>query len=321
MSYDLRFSLSVAAALVLAPVTARAENREAEGLFQAAKASMARGDTAKACEQFGASLRLEPATGTLLNLADCEEKRGHLGVALQLFRDAQSRLPRDDFRVAFAAERVAALAARIPELTVALRKDAPSAARVFLDGTQLSPSELGRPVPIDPGTHAVLVRAPGRADQRSELSMHDAERRVVEVDAGPPLDHATDAPPAGTSPNGPPPPEAGPGSARRTTAYLLGGVGAVGVVAGAVTGIMTMSAASTYSAHCNAGQCDPQGLDAASTGRVVQIVSPIAFAVGVLGLGAGTYLLLTSRAAERPVIAVQPVAVPSGAGASLAGTF
>jgi hypothetical protein len=312
-----RLPLSFAAAIALVPVAARADNREADALFQAAKASMARGDAAKACEQFAASLRLEPATGTLLNLAACEEKRGHLVVALQMFRDAQGRLAHDDFRVSFASERVAALDARVPGLTLTLRKDVPSGARVFLDGAELSPSELGRPAQIDPGTHVVVVRAAGRADQRSDLSMREAERRVVEVDAGPPLDAQS----VGTPPVAPPPFEAAPGSARRTTAYVLGGLGAVGVIAGSVTGIMTMSAASTYSAHCNAGRCDPEGLDAASTGRVVQIASPIAFAVGVLGLGAGTYLLLTSRAAERPVIAVQPVAVPSGAGASVAGAF
>jgi hypothetical protein len=48
----------------------------AETLFQEGKQLLARGDVAKACPKFEESNRLDPAIGTLLNLAACEEMAG-----------------------------------------------------------------------------------------------------------------------------------------------------------------------------------------------------------------------------------------------------
>jgi hypothetical protein len=116
-------------------------------------------------------------------------------------------------------------------------------------------------------------------------------------------------------------PHDAPADGRRTLAYVAGAVGGVGLVVGLVTGWMTMNSANTYKEHCNAGACDQEGLDAASTGRTVQVVSPVAFAVGALGFGAGAYFFLTSTGSGRPGVAVQPMAGPSSVGASLAGVF
>jgi hypothetical protein len=258
------------AAVVATPLAAKAEgpNREADALFQAGKASIARGDTAKACEQFAASERLEPATGTLLNLADCEEKLGHLTQALELFREAQKHLTPDDFRVSFTSDRIASLAARVVQ-----------------------------PPPPSPNADAPAAR-------RSKE--HDAGGQVETPRQEVPRQHE------GTRR------EETPDGGRRTAAYVVGGVGVAGLIAGTVTGILTMTAASTYRDHCNAaGACDPTGLDAASTGRTVQVVSPIAFALGALAVGTGAYLLITSRRPDGPTLNLGA----SGAGASLVGTF
>jgi hypothetical protein len=328
----------LAAVLLAAPTVARGAgpDPQADALFQAAKASMARGDLPGACQQFAASLRIEPATGTLLNLAACEEKRGHLAVALQRFREARSRLPKDDYRVAFADEQIAALGVRTAELTLTLGKDAPAEARVFRDDVELAPADFGRPTPVDPGTHVVVVRAPGRADDRIEMSLREGDRRVAELHAGQELSVTPLEPPPGGASSRPAAahdelPRVGvprdavshdaPADGRRTLAYVAGAVGGVGLVVGIVTGWMTMNSANTYKDHCNAGACDKDGLDAASTGRTVQVVSPVAFAVGALGLGAGAYFFLTSSGSGRPAVAVQPMTSPSGFGASFAGAF
>jgi hypothetical protein len=73
------------------------------------------------------------------------------------------------------------------------------------------------------------------------------------------------------------------------------------VFAGTITGVLTLNAAGTYRDHCARGECDSEGLSAASTGRTVSIISPIAFAVGAVGLGLGTYMLLSAPHARPPV--------------------
>ena len=61
----------------------------AEKLFRDGKQFMQEGKLAEACEAFRKSQELESRSGTLLNLGDCEEKRGRIATAWELF--VQSR--------------------------------------------------------------------------------------------------------------------------------------------------------------------------------------------------------------------------------------
>jgi hypothetical protein len=53
----------------------------AEWLFSEARREMMRGEIAHACELFAESHALDPASGTLANLAMCEEQLGQLDLA------------------------------------------------------------------------------------------------------------------------------------------------------------------------------------------------------------------------------------------------
>jgi len=80
-------------------------------------------------------------TGTRLNLADCEEHRGKIARAWQLYEDAAATLPSEDARALFARESAAKLAPRLPKLTVQLSgvlRVLPDAARVTRDTLELS---------------------------------------------------------------------------------------------------------------------------------------------------------------------------------------
>src|SRR5687768_8531645 len=71
----------VAAVVVLASARGRAlaQPRDAaagEALFIEGRRLMKVGDRPAACAKFAESQRLDPAVGTLANLADCEEQRG-----------------------------------------------------------------------------------------------------------------------------------------------------------------------------------------------------------------------------------------------------
>ena len=114
------------------------------------------------------------------------------------------------------------------------------------------------------------------------------------------------------------------GSGLRTPlpAYGAFAVGAAAIVTGAVTGVLTMSAASTYRNECREGVCTNEGLDAASTGRTMSVISPIAFVAGGLGILAGVALVLRARVSARsPSVALGPLLDPRVAGAFATTVF
>src|ERR1700690_2972081 len=68
----------------------------ADVLFNDARAAMAVKRFDIACAKFRESNRLDPAVGTLFNLANCEAQRGQLVTAWTLYRQGLGKLPPDD---------------------------------------------------------------------------------------------------------------------------------------------------------------------------------------------------------------------------------
>jgi hypothetical protein len=323
----LAFALALTVVAAIEPARAQSRNPSAAGaLFRAGRESMERGEVAKACAQFEESQRLESAPGTQLNLAACEAKLGHLARALELFRTVRDRLPGEDFRLAFIDEQMATLSKRVAQLTLVLPSDAVGV-RVEWDGVQLGAASMGVALPVDPGRHVAVVRAAGREERRFEWDLREGERRVVAVEPGPASSFSERAGPSLSSGSAlserPGPVAATPdeGASRRLWGWVALAGGAAGISVGAVTGAMTIAAANSYRDHCHDGRCDPTGLDAASTGRTVQIVSPVALALGALGLGAGAYLLLASPPSRAARAVLTPLANPACAGLGAVGWF
>jgi hypothetical protein len=285
----------------------------ADALFRSGKEAVARGDLAKGCAELAESQRLDPAIGTLLNLGDCEEKANRLSTAMGHFQAARDQMPPNDPRIPFADGSLERLAARVPHLVVRVKDAASSSGiRLKLDDVELGPASLGVPLPLDPGRHTCALVVTGRAESRRDIVIREGETQTLELAPGPA--NAAEAP---TPPAVPTTHEGA--SSMRTLGWVVGAVGLVGVGVGAVTGAMTISAANTYKDQCKNGGCTPQGLDAASTGRVTQWVSPISLAVGVAGLGLSSYLLL--RPEPTRSVAIAPEIGPASAGLSLVGGF
>lgn len=326
----LRLGLLLGALLIL-PCTATAQGRDragAEALFRAGREAAERGDHATACQRFEESNRLDPALGTLFNLADCEEKIGKLASAWQRFREVAQRLSPTDERSGIARDRAAALEPRLPKLVLRLAEGAPPEAVVVRDGVELGPASLGLGLPVDPGQHSVIVRAPGRVDRHYDLSLAEGEARELHLEVGAPE-------PAVATEISPPQPQLHSGtsselnvlspsestSPSRTAGYVLTGVGAAGLVAGFVTGGLALSRKSEMEDNCDArGACNQTGLDAAESGDTFATISTVTFGVGALGVALGTVLLLTSGDESRSV-SVGAATGPHGGKLLLQGQF
>jgi hypothetical protein len=292
---------------LIAPVPAAAQNQDAaaaEVLFRNGRAAADAGDYAAACAMFHESERLDPALGTLLNIADCEERLGHLATAWTAYEEVAQRLPAEDPRHTIAATRRAALEPRLPRLRIHLRARAPAGTQVRRDGVALGTPSLDTFLPVDPGKHAVEITAPGRPPRTFDLSLHEGETKTLVVQPGD-LPVVTEPPATSEQPR----------SGAKIAGYVVMGVGAAAAVAGVVTGILVLDRQGTVNDNCDADRhCNQTGLDAADSGKTLGVVTTVALATGAVGLGTGAVLVLSAGRDSRPNTGLR-------SGITLRGTF
>lgn len=282
---------------------AQSDPAAAEALFRQGRAAADTGDFRTACEKFRESNRLDPAIGTLFNIADCEEKLGRVATSWTHFQEVAQRLPPADERRGLATQRAAALEPRLPKLTIKLLGALPPGAVVRRGDVELTTASFGAPLPVDPGEVVVSVDAPGRERAEFRVEMAERDSRELEISAGPELSQQT----AEASPP--------------TLGYVLGGVGILGLGVGAITGFMTLSKKSTADDHCPDKRCDAQGFDAAESGRTLGAVSTTGLVLGSLLLATGAYLVLSHDEGHAPSVALVPTAAPRAGGLGLWARF
>ena len=281
--------LSIALAAVMFALPCAAQGQSAEELFHEGRAALDRGELDVACSKLAESLRLSGQGGPRLSLAECEERRGHLALALEQLDEAVRVLPAGSVQGTSAAERRAALEPRVPTLTIDVDARAPADMRIDLDG---KPGRAGG-VRLDPGRHTVVTSAAGCPPKTFPVSLSEGDRRHLHVDIGACGGASADDPVASS----------GVGSSgrsndatttRRTAGFVVGGVGVAGILLFGVTGALALGKQSTVDAHCHAKKCDATGLAAASDGRALDAANAIFLGVGAAGLGVGAVLVLTA---------------------------
>jgi len=266
------------------------DSASAEALFRQGRVAADKRDFATACAKFRESNRLDPAVGTVFNLADCEENLGRLATAWTLFQEVAQRLPADDDRRAIARRRAQALEGRVPLLSVQLTSGGRQGVLVRRDGVPLGPASLDTPLPVDPGEHVVVVEAPGTLPAEFRTNIREGARARLAVAVGAPEAVARADSPA------PSPKTTDAARPTRTAAYLSGSVGLAGLATGVVAGLLVLQQKSTVDAHCREHVCDQTGLDASRTGKTLGLVTTLGFVAGGLGLGAAGYLFLSAPA-------------------------
>jgi hypothetical protein len=272
----------------------------AQTLFEQGKALMAEKRFTEACPKFEESERLDPAGGTLLNLANCYEGSGKTATAWAWFKEAVTAARREGRtdREEFATKRIKSLEGRLSRLTVNVNAEADVPGLVVTrDGTTLGKAAWGTAMPVDPGPHTVAARATGSAPwERVVVVGPDGDTKELSVPkpiagAAPPL--APIAPPQGdVSP--PPEPEAqSGGGTRRTVGFVVAGVGVVGLGIGTAFGIAAISKRKASDKECPQEACSSEGVSLNNEAKSNALASDIAFGAGVVGLAVGTLLVLT----------------------------
>jgi len=304
---------------------AQTDGAAAEALFRDGLRLMGSKDYPQACPKLAESYRLDPATGTLLALAQCHEAQGKIASAWAEYNDVAPRARRDvrPDREQAARERAQSLESKLSRLTVAVAPGVEKIAGLEIkrDGVLVGPGGWGTDIPVDPGEHVVEASAPGRKPWRGRVSIGaPADRQSVLV----PMLGEAPAAQAGADKAGVSPaagPEAG-GSPLRTVGIVVGAAGVVGLAVGTVFGLQAISKNNqSNSSGCVGNACPPdakqQRLDARSAGNI----STVGFVAGGVLLVGGVTLFLAApkgRSTEVQAGAVGPTGAP---GLLLSGRF
>ncbi|WP_437834202.1 hypothetical protein [Sorangium sp. So ce1153] len=346
-------SLSVPATAQDVPATA-GDIAAAEELFNRGLADMQAGRYATGCKALAESERLDPQPGTLFTLAACEADWGRIATAVTRFgeylalfeRMTPAQRARQGERPELARQRREQLSPRVPRLALSLPPGAPAGTVVRRDGLVLGEAALGIPLPVDPGEHVLSIQAPGGPALEQSIKIAAGETRELTLALkGTPAPGAPAPPPASPTPAAPraapAPAPLGPDApaapaGRRTAVYVVGGLGAAGLVLGGITGALVFGKKGLAAEHCGSkigvrdpGVCDATGADAGSSAITMARVSTIAFGVGLAGLGAAAVLYVTepkhpgvaSSASQRWVSAGVLEAGPAGAVLGARGSF
>jgi len=167
-----------------------------------------------------------------------------------------------------------------------------------------------------------VARARGR-ELRQEVAAAEAQTTSVE------LAFASDAPKQAAAPSEKrrPPralPEA-PAESRAvpTLAYVGGGVAALGLVVGSVSGISAISHKNAAKKGCVDGNCPRSTWSDLDSARSMATASTVGFVVGAIGLiaGAGALLLDDEPRPSQKAFTVSPIVGAQSARLTIAGSF
>jgi hypothetical protein len=254
----------------------------AEALFQKGRDAMVLEDYDAACQFFAESLALDQAVGTVMNLATCEEKRGHLTASWERWHQALRLLDPHDDRVLFAEDQLNSISARLAHLTVRLSGASPKDVTIRRDGVILGAATLGQDLPVDPGTHVVTVEGK-RYEPRSytvTLASGESGELAVGPGAAKPLPRQT--------------PNDRSLETRRIAAYASLGVGAVGLAAAIVTGLLLPAQDQKVEENCPNKVCNDVGAQALADARLLLGLNTAGWITAGVGVAAGSVLFITT---------------------------
>jgi hypothetical protein len=191
--------------------------------------------------------------------------------------------------------------------------------RVLMDGAPLADHLDGRSIPLDPGEHTFRFDAPDGAHREMRILVPEGRKNWPIVAD---FVQSKRADVGATSATG----AAGADGSRRTLGYVLGGVGLASIATGAAFGIVALGASkqNVCSSPCPAkdanGAPNPtlvRGNDAYDRAGTFAWLSDIGFGAGILALGVGAYLVLTSAAPnavapQKASVSVLPTVLVNG---------
>jgi hypothetical protein len=290
-----------------------ADKETARTLFRTGDERYRRGDYRGALDAFAAADAIMKVPTTGLELGRTQAKLGLLIEARATLRRVASMAPVPDEPTAFAQARAEAaalfddLGRLVPALTVNVSGPGgvTLAAEVRVDDEIVPSESLGHPRRINPGAHRVVAVADGYRRAEAMVELREGESRA--------LDLALEPQPDGDSPVDPPGAASTAPALLPTTAWVAFGVGAAALVAGVVTGAVTLAQAGDLEDACPDKRCPAGEEEALDRTVALSHASTTLFVVAGVGAALGVVAVLVGD--DQPPAAAWQL-TPAGARAS-----
>jgi len=160
------------------------EKQRADALFDDGRKYLEKKEYALACTAFEQSMQADPALGTQLNISLCYDLWGKTASAYRAFLETLrlAKDKKDAERENEAQAKVDSLAPRVPHLQVDIPATTETSVVYLLDGKELPREKLVDDLLLDPGTHDIEVRVPGREAKRKSVELLNGERKRITLD-------------------------------------------------------------------------------------------------------------------------------------------
>jgi hypothetical protein len=321
--------LALTAGLALPRWAFAQDTTKADETFHAGRELMKGGKFADACPKFEESQRADPASGTLLALAYCQELSGLLASSHANYLAAADLAAKEGQaeRQKAAGERAEALSKRFSTLTLKVPTELSQLAglKVARDGIELERVSYNVAIPLNGGTHAIEVTAPGRERWAGVITLQtEADHKTLEV---PVLEVEsqsfieTTGPRRGAAVYRPAPADSPSVRRMRQASVGFGLASALGVGVGVTFGLAAKSRndASNRDGHCDVTGCDAYGAERREAALNAARVSTWSFiAAGAFG---ATALVLYFKAESASSTQLATSLVDGSPHVSLRGNF
>lgn len=256
----------------------------AEALFNEGRTLVEKGNYVDACPKFAESQKLDPGSGTLMNLGDCYEKVGKFASAWATYREAISESNKVGNKQRERDAKV--LAERVEPKMSFLKIEVPKGSvvaslQIKRDDFVVDRAQWGTYIPTDPGSHRISAEAPGHKPWSMRIDIAQSTKRDLEV---PPLEVAPEAALEDR------------GKKQRTLGLAVGGVGVLGLAAGGVLGLMAMNLrSSARDLGCTDVDCaTPAAKDKNDSALGAANLATVLFIAGGVVTAAGAVIVLTA---------------------------
>jgi hypothetical protein len=289
-----------------------ADLESARELYRDGKDLRQKGDLRGALERFKAAHRYGQTPVTGIELGKTHLQLGELVEAREIFLSiARIKVASDETEKSASARNEAAELAeqirpRIPTIVVKVSGVKPDASpQVAIDGANAPTVALSAMRKINPGEHAVVVRAGGR-EEKQAVTLGEGETKEVAItftDASPKITGESDGGKAAEGAPGP-----GQGRSIHVVTWIGLGVGAAGLALGSITGILALGKAGNVGDACRDLSCPPSAKSDVDDGRAVANISTVGFAIAGAGLvtAAIGYFVLSPKGGRAGSIETRP---------------